>query len=204
MNLKLLKYSSILSIMMIIMYVFVTICFPFMFIEKAEASSIGEKDVFKGIGIAVLLIILSELGQSQEESNSGSYDPDIGHGKPEIYLSKDEENLFARLIYAESRGEPYRGMVAVGAVVLNRVRSSHFPNSIEQVIYQEGQFSPVANGQIHLNPNKYAYDAVEDVVHGADPSLGALYFYNPEKARTLWWLETRDQTVEIGGHVFAK
>ena len=155
-----------------------------------------------------LLILLSKLGQAQD-GNVDQYNPpdNPGDGRlddPIINLTESEKNLLARLIYAESRGEPYQGQVAVGAVVLNRVNSSDFPNTVKQVIYQGGQFSPVTNGQIHLNPNQTAYDAVEDAIHGVDPSQGALYFYNPDKAETLWWLETRQRTIKIGDHVFAR
>lgn len=210
MNFKIMKYSSILTILLILVYLFTSVTLPFVFVESVEASSIEKNDVYKGVGIAVLLILFSKLGQSQEDEYSDYYNPppdNFGDGKtdePIMNLSKDEKNLLARLIYAESRGEPYQGQVAVGAVVLNRVRSSDFPNTVRQVIYQGGQFTPVTNGHIHLNPNQTAYDAVEDAIYGLDPSQGALFFYNPEKAKTLWWLETRQKTVKIGEHVFAR
>ncbi|AGB40683.1 putative cell wall hydrolase [Halobacteroides halobius DSM 5150] len=119
-------------------------------------------------------------------------------------ISDREFELLARLIHAESRGEPYIGQVAVGAVLLNRVISPSFPDNIRDVIYQPGQFSPVANGQINLEPNATSYRAARAALRGQDPTRGACYFYNPDTARYLWWFETREIVVEIGNHVFAK
>ena len=85
-------------------------------------------------------------------------------------------NLLARLIYGEARGEPYTGQVAVGAVVLNRVKSSSFPNTIAGVIYQSGAFDVVSDGQINLTPNSTAKKAAQDALNGWDPSYGAIYY----------------------------
>ena len=112
-------------------------------------------------------------------------------------------NLLARLIYGEARGEPYTGQVAVGAVVMNRVKSSSFPNSISGVIYQSGAFDAVKDGQINLTPDSTAKKAAQDAINGWDPSYGAIYYFNPSTA-TNKWIWSRPMTVTIGRHRFCK
>lgn len=112
-------------------------------------------------------------------------------------------NLLSRLIYGEARGEPYSGQVAVGAVVLNRVKSSSFPNTISGVIYQSGAFDVVSDGQINLTPNSTAKKAAQDALNGWDPSYGAIYYFNPSTA-TNKWIWSRPMTVTIGRHRFCK
>lgn len=112
-------------------------------------------------------------------------------------------NLLARLIYGEARGEPYTGQVAVGAVVMNRVKSSSFPNSISGVIYQSGAFDAVKDGQINLTPNSTAKKAAQDAINGWDPSYGAIYYFNPSTA-TNKWIWSRPMTITIGRHRFCK
>lgn len=112
-------------------------------------------------------------------------------------------NLLARLIYGEARGESYTGQVAVGAVVLNRVKSSKFPNTVSGVIYQAGAFDAVADGQINLTPNSTAKKAAQDAINGWDPSYGAIYYFNPSTA-TNKWIWSRPETVTIGKHRFCK
>ena len=112
-------------------------------------------------------------------------------------------NLLARLIYGEARGESYTGQVAVGAVVMNRVRSSSFPNTISGVIYQSGAFDAVRDGQINLTPNSTATKAAQDAINGWDPSYGAIYYFNPATA-TNKWIWSRPMTVTIGKHRFCK
>ncbi|GAB6137603.1 cell wall hydrolase [Halanaerobaculum tunisiense] len=119
-------------------------------------------------------------------------------------INDQEIDLLARLIHGEARGESYIGQVAVGAVILNRVISSYFPDTIKKVIYQPNQFTPVANGQIKLSADETAYQAAKAVLQGKDPTRGAQYFYNPQTARDMWWFKTREVIVEIGNHVFAK
>ena len=111
--------------------------------------------------------------------------------------------LLAQCIHGEARGEPYKGQVAIGAVVLNRVRSSAFPNSIAGVIYQKGAFSVVADGQINLSPNESALKAAKDAMNGWDPTGGCLYYYNPKKTSNAWIL-SRPIMLRIGEHVFCK
>lgn len=109
--------------------------------------------------------------------------------------------LLARVISAEARGEPYTGQVAVGAVVLNRVRHSSFPNSISGVIYQSGAFSCLDDGQFDQPIAESAYRAAQDALNGADPSGGAIYYFNPATA-TSKWIWSRPLIVTIGKHRF--
>lgn len=117
--------------------------------------------------------------------------------------SSSDLNLLARLVYAEARGEPYTGQVAVASVVLNRVKSSSFPNSVAGVIYQSGAFDVVSDGQINLTPNSTAKKAAQDAINGWDPSYGAIYYFNPNTA-TSKWIWSRPLTVVIGNHRFCK
>lgn len=110
--------------------------------------------------------------------------------------------LLARCIYGEARGESYTGQVAVGAVVLNRVKSSQFPNTIAGVIYQRHAFTAVSDGQINLTPDQTAINAAKDAMNGWDPTGGCLYYYNPATA-TSSWIFSRETVVTIGKHVFA-
>lgn len=112
--------------------------------------------------------------------------------------------LLARLINGEARGEPYNGQVAVGAVILNRVKSPNFPNTIAGVIYQKGQFSCVTDGQfdVAIDENSTVYKAAEEAMNGSDPTNGALYFYNPSKTKSKWLFSLKTTTT-IGKHVFA-
>lgn len=112
-------------------------------------------------------------------------------------------NLLARLVYGEARGEPYTGQVAVAAVVLNRVKSSKFPNTVAGVIYQAGAFDVVSDGQINMTPNSTAIKAAQDAINGWDPSYGAIYYFNPNTA-TSSWIWSRPLTVVIGKHRFCK
>jgi len=126
---------------------------------------------------------------SNTSSSSSSYSSDI--------------NLLARLIYGEARGEPYTGQVAVAAVVLNRVRSSKFPNTIAGVIYQSGAFDVVADGQINMTPDSTAKNAAADAMNGWDPTYGSIYYFNPNTA-TNDWIWSRPHTITIGKHRFCK
>lgn len=109
--------------------------------------------------------------------------------------------LLARLISAESRGEPYVGQVAVGAVVLNRVEHPSFPNSISGVIYQNGAFSCIADGQWNASVSDSAYQAARDALNGWDPCGGAIYYFNPATA-TSSWIWSRPYIITIGSHRF--
>ncbi|MCI9063162.1 MAG: spore cortex-lytic enzyme [Clostridia bacterium] len=117
--------------------------------------------------------------------------------------NSSDTNLLARLIYGEARGEPYTGQVAVGAVVLNRVKSSKFPNTIAGVIYQSGAFDVVSDGQINMAPDSTAIKAAKDAINGWDPSYGSIYYFNPSTA-TNKWIWSRPHTITIGKHRFCK
>ena len=118
-----------------------------------------------------------------------------GYSNADVYL-------LARTIYAEGRGEPYTGQVAIGAVVLNRVRHPSFPNTISGVVYQKHAFTAVSDGQINLTPDDTAMKAAKDAIKGWDPTGGAIYYYNPAVATSAWIFDRQTVTV-IGRHVFA-
>lgn len=122
-------------------------------------------------------------------------------GASSNYTSSDLY-LLAKCIYAEARGESYTGQVAVGAVILNRVASSKFPNTISGVIYQKNAFTAVSDGQINLSPDKTAMNAATDALNGWDPTYGCIYYYNPAVA-TSSWIFSRQTVTTIGKHVFA-
>ena len=117
-------------------------------------------------------------------------------------FSSSEVYLLAKTIHAEGRGEPYTGQVAIGAVILNRVRDKAFPNTISGVVYQKHAFTAVSDGQINLTPNETAMKAARDAINGWDPTGGALYYYNPAVATSSWIFDRQTVTV-IGKHVFA-
>ena len=117
--------------------------------------------------------------------------------------SSSDVYLLARIIGAEARGESYVGQVAVGAVVLNRVRHSSFPDSIAGVVYQSGAFSAVRDSNWNVPPNDTAKKAARDAINGWDPTGGAIYYYNPAKTSNQW-IRTRPVVTTIGRHVFCK
>ena len=116
--------------------------------------------------------------------------------------NSNDRYLLAKVIYAEARGESYTGQVAIGAVVLNRVEDSRFPNTIVGVIYQPWAFTAVNDGQINLEPNQKAYQAADDALNGWDPTYGCVYYYNPQTA-TSKWIWTTTKVTQIGKHIFA-
>lgn len=115
--------------------------------------------------------------------------------------SQSQVYLLARAINGEARGEPYTGQVAVGAVIMNRVRHASFPNTISGVIYQPGAFTAVSDGQIHAEMSESCIRAARDALNGWDPVGGAIYYYNPKTA-TNRWIRTRPVIMTIGKHVF--
>jgi N-acetylmuramoyl-L-alanine amidase len=139
---------------------------------------------------------LKALGMKTSSSNNNA------SGATSSYSDADIQ-LLTRLIYGEARGESYVGQVAVGAVVLNRIKSASFPNTMSGVIYQKYAFTAVDDGQINLAPNATARKAALDAMNGWDPTYGALYYYNPATA-TSQWIFSRPTTITIGNHVFAK
>ena len=133
--------------------------------------------------------------QVLQGANASSGSNANGYNSSDVYL-------LAKTIYAEGRGEPYVGQVAIGAVIMNRIRSSSFPNSVSGVVYQKGAFTAVDDGQINLAPNETAMKAARDAINGWDPTGGALYYYNPAVATSAWIFDRQTITV-IGKHVFA-
>ena len=124
----------------------------------------------------------------------------LGLSSSSGYSSSDTW-LLAKLIAAEARGENYRGQVAVGAVVLNRVAHSSFPDSISGVIYQKGAFDCVRDSNWNVSPTETAQKAAKEALNGWDPTGGAIYYYNPKTA-TNGWIRTRPVLTQIGNHVF--
>ena len=122
-------------------------------------------------------------------------------------FSRDDVLLLARAIHAEARGESYTGQVAVGAVIVNRIKSGEFPRTVREVVMQSRrgtyQFTPVQDGSINLSPDETAVYAAIQAIAGHDPTSGALYFYNPETA-TDQWIKSLPVVARIGNHVFAK
>ena len=118
-------------------------------------------------------------------------------------VSSANLDLLAKCVYAEARGEPYTGQVAIAAVVLNRVKSSSFPNTVSGVIYQKNAFTCVSDGQINLTPNASAYSAAKDALNGWDPTNGCLYYYNPATATSKWRWSLKVE-LKIGKHSFAR
>ncbi|HET7560138.1 MAG TPA: spore cortex-lytic enzyme [Limnochordia bacterium] len=116
-----------------------------------------------------------------------------------------DQTLLARIVAAEARGEPYAGQVAVAAVILNRVQSSQFPNTVSGVIFQPGAFESVSNGLFwSRTPDATEQNAARDALNGYDPTYGAIFFWNPSKPITSTWIWSRPIVVQIGHHVFAK
>jgi N-acetylmuramoyl-L-alanine amidase len=118
-------------------------------------------------------------------------------------FSQNDIRLMANAVHGESRGEPYIGQVAVAAVILNRVNSSSFPNTVSGVIFEPGAFTAVADGQIWLTPNESSKKAVMDAINGWDPTGEAIYYFNPATA-TSKWIWGRPQIKRIGKHIFCK
>ena len=167
----------ILVILFVLSYVDFELPSISVYATKTDASSTSSKNP------------TDKSSKKEDKTNTGSKDID----------------LLARVINAEARGEPYLGQVAVGAVIMNRVKSAEFPNTISGVVYQKGQFSSVKDGQINKTYENEAQvkKAAQEAYNGSDPTNGALYFYNPKTAKSKW-LYTRPTLKTIGSHRFAK
>ena len=152
-----------------------------------KADGVVGMATYKALGMNNSYNLLA--GQASNSSGGNGY-------------SSSDLYLLARTIYAEGRGEPYTGQVAIGAVVMNRVRSPQFPNTISGVVYQRHAFTAVSDGQINLTPDDKAMKAARDAMNGWDPTGGAIYYYNPAVATSAWIFDRQTITV-IGKHVFA-
>lgn len=152
---------------------------------------------FLAILIIILFLILLFLGFGNESNTIIS--------KASSNSSNSDLQLMARAINGEARGESYEGQVAVGAVILNRVKHSSFPNTIAGVIYEPGAFTAVSDGQINepIDENSTVYKAAQDALNGWDPTNGCIYYFNPNTATNKWiWSKTIVKT--IGKHHFCK
>lgn len=137
---------------------------------------------------------------SSGNQNAGSSSETLAPSN-NLGLSENDLKIMSNAVYGEARGEPFEGQVAVAAVILNRVKSPSFPNTVSGVIFQPRAFTAVADGQIWLEPNETARKAVQQALNGWDPSGGCLYYFNPETA-TSKWIWTRPQVKTIGKHIF--
>lgn len=164
-------------------------------------TKIGDnlKNIVKMLSLCIIFImlymILVTLGNKNSKQNV-SY---------AVSSHTSDVQLMARAINGEARGEPYEGQVAVGAVILNRVKDSRFPNSISGVIYQSGAFTAVADGQINapIDEESTVYKAAQDALNGWDPTGGCVYYFNPDTA-TNSWIWSRPHVITIGKHRFCK
>lgn len=152
-------------------------------------DGIAGRSTFEALGMNDSVKVLDNDKKGTQNSQSNKY-------------TNSDLYLLAKCIYAEARGESYTGQVAVGAVILNRVASSKFPNTISGVIYQQNAFTAVSDGQINLEPDKTAMNAAQDAMNGWDPTYGCLYYYNPAVA-TSSWIFGRKTVTTIGKHIFA-
>lgn len=134
-------------------------------------------------------------------SNQTAQNASHSFSKTSSGLSSHDLSLMAHVVYGEARGEPFQGQVAIAAVILNRLHSSKFPNSISAIVHGPGAFDAVSNGQANLAPNAEAKRAVMDAVHGMDPSHGATFYFNPAKTSNAFvW--SRPEITKIGHHIF--
>jgi N-acetylmuramoyl-L-alanine amidase len=154
------------------------------------ADGVVGKSTYKALGMTKSYEVL--VGQTTGNTIANVQN---GYSSADVYL-------LAKTIYAEGRGEPYTGQVAIGAVILNRVRNAAFPNTVSGVVYQKHAFTAVSDGQINLTPDDTAMRAAKDAINGWDPTGGALYYYNPAVATSAWIFDRQTVTV-IGRHVFA-
>lgn len=138
---------------------------------------------------------ISELKRLTSESTTAS-------GKP-VGSKNVDINLLARCVSAEARGEPYKGQVAVAAVILNRLEDPAYPNTVADIVYQPRAFSSVDDGQINQPPTASSLKAAQEAVNGSDPSQGAVFFFNPAKTsnKYIW---SRPQILQIGNHIFTR
>ncbi|MYL63349.1 spore cortex-lytic enzyme [Bacillus hwajinpoensis] len=141
--------------------------------------------------------------EASEANQSKPKDSNVQAKNVPSGYSQNDIKLLANAVYGEARGEPYEGQVAVAAVILNRVQSASFPNTVSGVIFEPRAFTAVSDGQIWLTPNEKAKEAVIDAINGWDPTGEALYYFNPNTA-TSGWIWTRPQIKQIGKHIFCE
>ena len=161
------------------------------------------------IVLTCVLIPTSLIYSNELDTNSNIKEPPIQaktvkqQKREVINITNEELLLLSKLVTGEARGESYEGQVAVAAVVINRVKDSRFPNTLEGVIYQKNAFSVVKNGRINAQPTSSTYRAAQEALYGNDPTNNAIYFWNPDIS-TCSWINTLNPHLRIGNHVFAK
>jgi len=168
---------------------------------EAAVKKYQQDNGLTGDGIAGP-ITLGRLGISSTNTTNTTNTANTAN-TPNNAVNSGDKNLLARMISAEARGEVYVGQVAVGAVILNRVKHPSFPNTVSGVIYQPGAFSSINDGQFNQPVSASANNAATDAMNGWDPTGGAIYFYNPAKTSNQWML-SRPVVYRVGGHVFTK
>lgn len=178
-------------------------------IDNSSASTLGAKeDAQKPVApkaVASKPVASKPVGQkpvsAQKPEPTGTETQVLSRSLGRL-VSKEDVELLTRVIYGEARGEGFEGQVAVGAVVLNRLKDPRFPKSLKAIVYQSGAFTAVDDRQIHLDPDEQAYKAAEAALSGVDPTNGAIYYYNPRIA-TDNWIKTRTVIKRIGNHTFS-
>lgn len=184
--------------------------------ENINKFKLKLKEKMKLIGIITVLVLMLYISYNYESidvysnvfaaiKDQSSTSTKKNTDQSSTDNSSDMIDLLARLINGEARGEPYKGQVAVGAVVMNRVKSSDFPDTISGVIYQKNQFSCVTDGQFNkaIDENSTVYKAAREAMNGSDPTNGCLFFYNPKTSKSSW-IFSRPTVITIGKHRFAK
>lgn len=167
----------------------------------------GEIDGIYGSGTADAVRLLQKRNNLTIDGIAGEKTVDFlpkSKLSSRMDVSREDIIQLAYLINGEARGENFKGMVAVGAVVLNRVKSNEFPNNIREVILEEGQFSCIIDGQANLYPSQSSIEAAKAALLGYDPTHRSLFFYNPHVATNVKWISKRPVTIRIGDHVFAR
>lgn len=173
--------------------------------KSTKPSNTQKKE---GVNVNQVITANKEVKKSDWEETNPVWNKPVANSRGQADAQKPGPNsnvdlyLLARVIYAESRGEPLRGQVGVGAVLLNRLKDSRFPKSLSQIIFKQGEFCTVRDGQIWKTPSREAIKAARLAAAGWDPTGGALYFYNPAKT-TSRWIWSRPVVNKIGNHIFA-
>ena len=207
--------SKLLTYFLIFTLLF-PVCAGLLFIEPAYADDGTTNSLWSLLKGLLMLLGFSFLSdQVSDDTINDTYQPaakeedsNSSGSSLRLDLTQSELDTFAKIVHAEARGEPFMGQVGVAAVVINRVLDSHFPDTITDVIYQKHNgkyaFSAVWDGQIYLEPDENAYEAVDYALNGFDPSRGSLYYYNPVTATDEWIFENTNEVRTIGNHIFAR
>ena len=214
------NYKNNLAYKFITYFLVFTLLFPvcagLLLIEPAYADDGTTNSLWSLLKGLLMLLGFSFLSDKvSEDTINDTYQPaareednNSSSSSSRLDITQSERDTFAKIVHAEARGEPFMGQVGVAAVVINRVLDSHFPNTITDVIYQKHNgkyaFSAVWDGQIYLEADENAYEAVDYALNGFDPSRGSLYYYNPVTATDSWIFDNTEEIRTIGNHVFAR